>query len=117
MIYIAAPISPEMAQEMDDLLNRIRTSDKPSRLSRDGADFIMRLTETCLDYYYLRSVKALGLGLMATKATQVGLKTAVSGISVFVKQASRMMSDEQVIKLADLVEELVLEVEDDGGDD
>ncbi|MEM8994744.1 MAG: hypothetical protein AAGF23_08120 [Acidobacteriota bacterium] len=112
MIYIAAPISPELAQEMDDLLRRIRASEKPSRLSREGADFIMRLTETCLDYYYLRSVKALGLGMVATQATRVGLKTAVSGISVFVKQASRMMSDEQVRTLADLVEDLVLEVED-----
>lgn len=112
MIYIASPISSEMAKELDDLLIRIRASEKPSRLSRDGADVIMRLTETSLDYYFLRSVKALGLGTVAYQATRMGLKTAVTGISVFVKQASRMMSDQQVLKLADLVEELILEVDD-----
>ena len=112
MIYIAAPIPQEMAEEMDDLLRRIRSAEKPSRLSREGADVIMRLTEVCLDYYYLRSVKALGLGTVAYQATRMGLKTAVSGISVFVKQSSRMMNDEQVLRLADLVEELILEVDE-----
>ena len=112
MIYIAAPVPSELAAEMDDLVARIRAADRPSRLSREGSDLILRLTESCLDHYFLRSVDLLGLGPVAYQATRIGLKTALSGIAVFVRQLSRMMSDDQVRKLADLVEDLVLEVED-----
>ena len=110
--YIAAPISPELAAEMESVLERIRTADRPEDHRQAGVELIIRLTEECLDYYFLRSVEVLGLGKLTLQATRMGLKTASSGIAMFVRRAGKSMTAEQILQLTDMVEELVLEVPD-----
>ncbi|MEM6793127.1 MAG: hypothetical protein AAF725_04060 [Acidobacteriota bacterium] len=116
-IYIASPLPDDLAEDFERTAEKIRAAPRPSRYSREGAELVIRLTEACLDYYFLGSVQKLGLGTMANQATRIGLKTAVSGISVFVKQLSKRMSDEEVLHMIDLLEDLMLEVtEEDEAD-
>lgn len=109
-IYIAAPLSPELAKELETFLEKARTLPDPTSLREGGADLIIRLTNASLDHYYLRGVERLGLGLIARQATSLGLKSASAGIALFVRRIAGSMTAEQIRQLADLMEELILEV-------
>ncbi|MEM1207210.1 MAG: hypothetical protein AAGN66_28505 [Acidobacteriota bacterium] len=112
-VYIAAPISAETAADMERVLAAIRASDNPVEHRREGIDMVLRLTAECLDHYFLHGAEQLGLGAVARQTVRLGLKSANGGIGVFVRQLGKMMSGPQLVVLADLVEGLVLEVEDD----
>ena len=105
----AAEIPDELAEELQELVAEVRAAERPSRHAGDGADLILRLTEACLDDYFLRSVRQLGLGMMSESAVRLGLRTASGGIALFVRRLAGGMSDEQVLKLADLLEAKLFE--------
>jgi hypothetical protein len=109
-IYIAAPLPDELAQELDRFLADARSLPDPTSLREKGADLIIRLTNQCLDHYFLRGVERLGLGMISRQATSLGLKSASAGIALFVRRIAGSMSGDQIRKLADLMEELILEV-------
>lgn len=109
--FVAAPISDSLVAEMDRVHQTLRQAESPRRHAREGVDLILRITEECLDYYFLRSTERLGFGAMAQQAVKMGLKTSMSGIGMFVRQLGKSMSDQQVLDLADMVEEMLLEVE------
>jgi hypothetical protein len=109
-IYLAAPLSVELATELESFLKQARELPDPTTMRKEGADLIIRLTNECLDYYFLRGVEKLGLGLIARQATNLGLTSASTGIAMFVRRIAGSMNAEQIRKLADIVEELILEV-------
>jgi hypothetical protein len=109
-IYLAAPLSDELAQELESFLKDARSLPDPTSLREKGADLIVRLTNQCLDHYFLRGVEQLGLGMISRQATSLGLKSASAGIAIFVRRIAGSMNAEQIRKLADLMEEMILEV-------
>ncbi len=111
-IYVAAPLSAELAGELESFLKQARELPDPTTLRQGGADLIIRITNECLDHYFLRAVDKLGLGLISRQATSLGLKSASAGISLFVRRIAGSMNADQIRKLADIVEELILEVPD-----
>ncbi|MCG8458126.1 MAG: hypothetical protein MI919_17755 [Holophagales bacterium] len=111
--YIAAPLPPDLAEHMEAVLGRIRSAERPSDHRADGVELIIQLTDACLEYYFLRSVTVLGLGKVAQQATRIGLKTAMSGIAMFVRQVGKSMTDAQILQLTHMVEDLILEVPDE----
>jgi hypothetical protein len=111
--YIASPIPAELAADMERVLAEIRAAEHPRDHREAGVDLIIRLTDASLDYYFLRSVEVLGLGALAQQLTRMGLKTATSGIAMFVRQVGKSMTDQQILQLAEMIEGLVLEVPDD----
>ena len=109
-IYIAAPLSPELAKELETFLGEARTQPDPTGLRDKAAELIIRMTNECLDHYYLRGAEKLGLGLISRQATALGLKSASAGIALFVRRIAGSLDGAQVRKMADLIEELILEV-------
>lgn len=109
-IYLAAPLPDELAKELETFLRDARSLPDPTSLREKGADLIIRLTSHSLDHYFLRGVEKLGLGMISRQATSLGLKSASAGIAMFVRRIAGSMSADQIRKLADLMEELILEV-------
>ena len=111
--YIGAPISPGLARDIEDFGTKVRTAERPRDHRSEGVNLILRMTRENLDYYFLRSVDLLGVGGLTKKSVKLGLDTSLRGIGMFVKATARAMSDEQIVHLTHLVEDLLLEVGDD----
>ncbi len=109
-IYIAAPLSPELAKELESFLQDARSLPDPTRLRDRGVELILKITNEGLDHYFLRGVERLGLGTIARQATVFGLKSASAGIARFVRRIAGSLDADQIRKLADAMEELILEV-------
>ncbi|MEM9554323.1 MAG: hypothetical protein AAGC60_08700 [Acidobacteriota bacterium] len=117
VLYVATAIPDDLARDLDRLLQRIRAAEDATAHRDEGIELIQRLTDAGLEGFFLRPVESMGLGLVARKATAVGLRTASSAIGVFVRRIGRGFTDEQVRALADLLDDMVLEVEEDEPDD
>ena len=104
----AAEIPTDLAKEIQATVERVRGSEEPGEYAKDGADLILRLTKACLDAYFLHPVRALEVGFVAQKATAVGVTAAHRAISLFVHRITASLSDEQVLKLADILEGMLV---------
>jgi hypothetical protein len=104
----AAELPEELGRELQALAVEVRAAERPSRLAGRGADLILRLTEANLDYYFIRSARRLDVGMVSQSAIRLGLRTAMGGISVFVKGLAHALSDDQVRRLAELLDEMLI---------
>lgn len=111
--YIGAPITPGLARDIEAFGTKVRAADRPRDHRSEGVDLILRMTRENLDYYFLRSVDLLGVGSLSKKGVKLGLDTSLRATGVFVKATARALSDEQIVQLTHLVEDLLLEVGDD----
>ncbi len=108
-VYFAAELPSDLAADVRSLIDRVRDAPHPAAHAREGVAMILRLTEANLDYYFARSVRLLGLGTLSEATVRVGLRTALGGIGMFVRGLSGSLSDEQVRRLADLLDGMLLE--------
>jgi len=114
---LAARIPQHVADEARQLLARIREADDPRDLRKEGAESVVRLTEIGLEAFFLRPVEAVGLGSITGAMVKLGLKSAAGAIAVFVRRIVGGLSGEQMLAIADLVDERLLDlVEDDEGE-
>jgi hypothetical protein len=104
----AAELPEELGRELRELVAEVRAAERPSRLAGRGAELILRLTEANFDYYFVQSARRLEVGMVSQSAIRLGLRTAMGGISVFVKGLARALSDDQVRRLAELLDEMLI---------
>ena len=102
--HFAAEIPKELADEVRASIAQVRDAPAPRELAGEGANLILRLTEACLDSYFVRPVRAMKVGLVAEKATVIGVKAAHRAIALFVRRITGGLSDEQIRTLADQLE-------------
>jgi len=114
---LAARIPQHVADEARQLLARIREADDPRELRKEGAEGVVRLTEIGLEAFFLRPVEAVGLGSITGAMVRVGLKSAAAAIAVFVRRIVGGLSGEQLLAIADLVDERVVDLVADEADE
>jgi hypothetical protein len=64
------------------------------------ADLVAELTESGMDYYYLRALELAGTGFVAQRSARVGISTAVKLISSVSRQFIMRMDTPQLLKVA-----------------
>lgn len=108
--HLATPIPEDLAREAQELIRRVRESPSPRRHRREGVGLVLRLTEAGMEGFFLRSVERMRLGFLAESATRTALKTAFGALSILIKRLAGALSDEQVRRLAELMDEMLVEV-------
>lgn len=106
--YLAVELPEELAREAEEMIHRVRSSPRPREHRAEGVNLILRLTEHGLEAYFLRSVQRMGLGFVAETATRAGLKTAFGAIAFFIRRLAGGLDDEQIRRLADRMDELLM---------
>ncbi|MBF0121486.1 MAG: hypothetical protein HQK79_21870 [Desulfobacterales bacterium] len=104
--YVIAPIPESMARQALDLAKSLK-QDSPYRYKHLVADVLSDLTKINLEYYFLRPIELFKLGSFSEKVANMAIHVAYSAITRFVKRGIEKLSDDQLIILADLIEECV----------
>lgn len=110
---LAARVSQQVADDARDLIARIREADDPRDLRKEGAEGVVKLTEIGLEAFFLRPVEQAGLGSVTAALVKMGLKSAAAAIAVFVRRIVGGLSGEQMLTIADMVEERIVDLVDD----
>ncbi len=66
---------------MVTVLSAIEESPDPEEHRADLADLVAELTESGMDFYYLRALRLAGSGYMAQQSARLGMSGAVKMIS------------------------------------
>jgi hypothetical protein len=111
---VAAVIPTALADEALDLVDRIRAASDPTRLRSEASEVVQRLTRVGLEAFFLRPVVRLGLGAVTESMVKVGLGTAGRVITTAIGRILGGLSGPQMLTVATLLEETLLEVDREG---
>jgi len=113
---LAAVIPEELAAQARDLSARIRAHEDPKALRKEGAEMIHRLTKVGLDAFFLEPVRKIGLGSVTQGMVSAGLSTSAKAIGVVIRRIIGSLSAEQIVAVADLVDETLVDLTWEDGD-
>lgn len=108
-LVIAAPISEELVGRTLEYVETTRQAERPREHRKAGIELINELTRAGLDGFFLDSARELGLGTVSLGAVRLGLSTANRGISVFVRRFVGKFDDDQMRRMVDILERILIE--------
>ena len=85
---------------MDAVLDALEAADDPEDHRAALADLVTALTESGMDFYYMRALKLSNAGFVAQRSAGVGISTAVRMISTVSRQFIMRMDGKQLLAVA-----------------
>ncbi|HOX19875.1 MAG TPA: hypothetical protein PLI70_03005 [Gemmatimonadales bacterium] len=85
---------------MHVVLDALEAADDPEEHRGPLADLVADLTESGMDYYYMRALKLSGAGFVAQRSASVGISGAVRMISTVSRQFIMRMDGKQLRAIA-----------------
>jgi len=79
----------------------------------DLIDLVLDLTDTGLSYFFLHPLELVGVGAIRRKGVEVALGTAGRVLPSVVRSTVRSMDENQLLQLADFIEQMVSGTLDD----
>lgn len=106
---LSFPLSEELRQQTLETLAKLReSSDRRQHLPLLG-DLISDLTEAGLEYYFVHSLEKAGVGVIGVSTAKLGIASTSKGIPVVITKVVGLMSDDQLLAVADFIEEALTE--------
>ena len=92
--------SEELQARMGAVLDALEAAENPEEHRGALADLVSELTESGMDYYYMRALKLSGAGFVAQQSAGVGISGAVRMISTVSRQFIMRMDAKQLRAVA-----------------
>jgi len=89
--------SEELAARMLSVLTAVEEADDPEDHREALADLVTELTESGMDYYYLRALKLSNAGQLAQQSAKLGIAGAVKMISSVSRRFIMRMNGEELL--------------------
>ena len=106
---LAFPLSEELRQQTLETLATLRDSSDPRRHIPMLGDLISDLTEAGLEYYFVHSLEKAGVGVIGVSTAKLGIASTAKGIPVFITKVVGLMSNDQLLAVADFIEGALIE--------
>ena len=106
---LSFPLSEELRQQTVETLAKLRESSDRRKHIPLLSNLISDLTETGLEYYFVHSLKQAGVGLIGVSTAKLGIASTSKGIPVVMNKVVGLMSDNQLLAVADFIEEALIE--------
>lgn len=112
--WTVVPLGPHLLDEILRLQEAIQV-DSPQQHMIDIQAMLFQFMEAVVEYFYVRTLATLRLGLIARKLVEMGYKTVHSGAHGLIKRVVPQLSDQQVRDAADFLVNLIVYVEKPAG--
>lgn len=108
--WTVVPLEPHVLREILRLHALIK--DQPPRQHMaDIQAMLFQFMEAVVEYFYVRTLATLRLGLIARKLVEMGYKTVHSGAHGLIKRVVPQLTDQQVRDAADFIVNLIVHAE------
>ncbi len=105
---VAFSISAELRRRCEAVIDAIRQAEDPSDHLDELAEVVVDMTDCGLDFYFLHPLERAGAGRVAKTTTRVGLAAARRGLPAVIRRVMASFTDEQVLEIADFIDEILL---------
>lgn len=112
--WTVVPLGPHLLDEILRLQEAIQV-DSPQQHMADIQAMLFQFMEAVVEYFYVRTLATLRLGLIARKLVEMGYKTVHSGAHGLIKRVVPQLSDQQVRDAADFLVNLIVYAEKPAG--
>lgn len=109
MHLLAFPLPEELAAALQGVITRIRRADHRGAHAPELVRTVNRLTEVGLDHFFLRPLREVGITGFNLRTAELGIASARRGIAAFVRRVLSSMSDAQLLRLVQLLDEMRVE--------
>ena len=106
---VAFRIPHETHRQMAETIEIVRASNHPRDHSTELIDVVLELTELGLTYYFLKPLEVAEMGMMSLATAKIGLASARQGLPVIIRRIVGSASDEQILRLVDFMDSLLIE--------
>ena len=105
---VAFRISPDVLARAEAALEAVREDpgEEAGRAALLGV--VLELTERGMDFYYLEPLRRARAGTVVTSAARLGIAAAGRGIPPIVRRVVSSLDDEQLLAIADFVDEILI---------
>ena len=107
--WVGAPIPPALAHEAIALVAAMRDGSLPHSETERVIKVVVRMTGASLEYYFVRPVDVLGLGMTARKVANFGTSSMVKTLNFGLGKMLHRVSHKQWLQIADLIDEALIE--------
>lgn len=111
---IACLLDDSLYQRMRDVIQEVREGDNPQAQLPVLTELMHEVTDVSLKGFFERPVNLLKMNIVVRKLANTGLDTCRSAIRMVINKVFKTLSDEQLVKLVDYFEELLITGPDKG---
>lgn len=105
---VAFSISPGLMTRAEASLEALRRDPAHAPHVKELVAVVLELTESGLDYYFLEPLRRARVGAMGMTTARLGIATAGRAISPLVRRVMSSLDEEQILSIADFVDELLI---------
>ena len=113
---VAFQISPELMARAEAALAAVREEPAQGPAVEELVEVVLEMTDRGLDFYYLEPLRRAEAGAMTTSAARLGIAAAGRGIPAIIRRVVRSLDEEQILSIADFIDEILVRVAADGAD-
>ena len=116
MNLVAFQISPELMARAEAALAAVREEPAQGPAVEELVEVVVEMTDRGMDFYYLEPLRRAEAGAMTTSAAKIGIAAAGRGIPAIIRRVVRSLDEEQILSIADFIDEILVRVAADGED-
>ena len=105
---LAFRISPELLARAEAALEAVRGDPTHPPHVKELVAVILELTDTGLDYYFLEPLRRVRIGTVGMSTARLGIAAAGRSIPPIVRRVLTSMDEEQILEIADFLDELLI---------
>jgi hypothetical protein len=109
--YVAFPIPDELRDETMDLITELRESDDHAGFADRLIEVVDRISDHGMQYFFIYPTRLVGMGPVTIKALDVSIQTGKKAILTISRQIARRLDRDQLLRIGDFLESLVLEIQ------
>ena len=109
--YLGFPMSDALQGRVKDVVNDMKTNSNRVQFALKLFQAISDLSDAGLDYFFIQSLKRAGLGKIKMMAVEQAISIGKKAILTVGKGIIKGMTDEQLLVIAEILEESMLEHE------
>ncbi len=89
------------------ILNAIEQAQDSTRYREVLSDLVVELTESGLDYYFLRPLKIAEVGFVTEQSAQLGMRTVKRAMSPVIRNVIKHMDKQQLLAVCSHIRQLM----------
>ena len=104
---VAFEIDNSQRARISEVVAALRENPADREVASDLIDLVLDLTDTGLAYFFLHPLELVGVSAIRRKGVEVALGTAGRVLPSVVRSTVRSMDENQLLQLADFIEQMV----------
>lgn len=105
--YLRFYHSEELREKTLAVLEELEQAENPKKSRGALGDLVVELTNTGLDYYFLRPLELAEAGFVAQKTAKMGMKTAQRMMGPMIRRVIGGMNKQQLLSICSYIRELM----------